>query len=122
MNSTDAISAILPVRNEEGNVERAVVSLAAQPEIREILVVDDGSTDGTARVLERLSKTQPKLRVLNAGALPAGWVGKNHAVWVGAQQATQPWLLFPDADAEHQPGSAARALADAASTGAAMIS
>jgi glycosyltransferase involved in cell wall biosynthesis len=122
MNLIDAISAILPVRNEEANVERAVVSLAAQPEIHEIIVVNDGSTDGTGRVLQRLSNTEPKLRVFEAGPLPVGWVGKNHAVWVGAQQARQTWLLFTDADAVHLPGSAARALADAAASSAAMVS
>ena len=122
MNLIDAISAILPVRNEEANVERAVVSLAAQPEIREIIVVNDGSTDGTGGVLQRLSNTEHKLRVFEAGPLPEGWVGKNHAVWVGAQQASQPWVLFTDADAVHLPGSAARALADAATNGAAMVS
>src|ERR1700722_8566544 len=122
MNPNDAISAILPVRNEEAAVERAVASLAAQPEIREILVVNDQSTDGTARVLERLCANEPKLRVLDGGPLPSGWVGKNHAAWQGAQRASEPWLLFTDADALHLPVSAARALADAAATGAAMIS
>src|SRR5579862_5580706 len=122
MNPNDAISAILPVRNEEAAVERAVASLAAQPEIREILVVNDQSTDGTARVLYQLAATEPKLRLLDAGPLPPGWVGKNHAAWQGAQKASEPWLLFTDADAVHLPGSAARALADAAATGAAMIS
>lgn len=122
MNPGESISAILPVRNEEAVVERAVVSLAEQPEIREILVVNDGSTDGTAKVLERLTAKEPKLRVLDAGELPSGWVGKNHAVWQGAQRASQPWLLFTDADAVHLPGSAARALADAAAADAAMVS
>lgn len=122
MNSADTISAILPVRNEQANVERAVISLAAQPEIREIIVINDGSTDGTAQILEQLSRTEPKLRVFDTGPLPPGWVGKNHAVWVGAQHASQPWLLFTDADAVHLPGSAARALADAAADSAAMVS
>jgi len=122
MNSGDAVSAILPVRNEEATVERAVLSLAAQPEIREILVVNDQSTDGTALVLARLSAAEPKLRVLDAGPLPPGWVGKNHAAWQGAQHALQPWLLFTDADAQHLPGSTGRALAEAAATGAAMLS
>jgi glycosyltransferase involved in cell wall biosynthesis len=120
INPADAVSAILPVRNEEANVERAVLSLAAQPEIQEILVVNDQSTDGTARVLAQLRTKEPKLRVLDAGPLPAGWVGKNHAVWQGAQQASGRWLLFTDADALHLPGSTGRALADA--SGAAMIS
>jgi len=122
MNPSDAVSAILPVRNEETAVERAVVSLAAQPEIRQILVVNDQSTDGTARVLAQLAAREPKLQLLDAGPLPAGWVGKNHAAWQGAQRARERWLLFTDADAVHLPGSAGRALADAAATGAAMIS
>ena len=116
------ISAVVPARNEEANIARAVASLAAQPEITEILVVNDGSTDGTAAVLARLAATEPKLRVLDAGPLPAGWVGKNHAVWQGAQHARGQWLLFTDADAVHLPGSAARALGDAQRFGAAMIS
>jgi glycosyltransferase involved in cell wall biosynthesis len=122
MNSSDAVSAILPVRDEEAVVERAVLSLAAQPEIREILVVNDQSTDGTARILEQLSAKEPKLRVIDGGPLPMGWVGKNHAAWQGAQRAGERWLLFTDADAVHLPGAAARALADAAATGAAMVS
>lgn len=122
MNPSDAVSAILPVRNEQAAVERAVLSLAAQPEIREILVVNDQSTDGTARVLAELAAKEPKLRLLDAGPLPSGWVGKNHAAWQGVQRASECWLLFTDADAQHLPGSAARALADAATTGAAMVS
>jgi glycosyltransferase involved in cell wall biosynthesis len=122
MNPSDAVSAILPVRNEEAAVERAVVSLAAQPEIREILVVNDQSSDGTARVLAQLSAREPKIRVMDAGPLPPTWVGKNHAAWRGAQHASERWLLFTDADAVHLPGSAARALADAAAIGAAMVS
>ena len=112
----------MPARNEEANIARAVRSLAGQPEVIEILVVDDESTDGTARVLQELAAAQPKLRVLQAGPLPEGWVGKNHAVWRGAEQAGGDWLLFTDADAVHLPGSTARALADAAAAGAEMIS
>ena len=122
MNPSDSVSAILPVRNEEAAVERAVLSLAAQPEIREILVVDDQSTDGTARILAQLSAKEPKIRVVDGGPLPPGWVGKNHAAWQGAQRASGRWLLFTDADAVHLPGSAGCALADAAATGAAMVS
>lgn len=122
MNLSEGISAILPVRNEEANVERAVASLAAQPEIRQIIVVDDQSTDGTAAILKRLAAQEPRVQVHEAGSLPPGWVGKNHAVWLGSQHATEPWLLFTDADAVHLPGSAARALADAAASNAVLVS
>jgi glycosyltransferase involved in cell wall biosynthesis len=122
MKPDDTVSAIIPVRNEEATIERAVCSLAEQPEIQEILVVNDQSTDGTSRVLERLAATERKLRPLDAGPLPPGWVGKNHAAWQGAQRASRNWLLFTDADAVHLAGSTSRALADARASGATMIS
>jgi hypothetical protein len=59
---------------------------------------------------------------LETGGLPDGWVGKNHALWVGVQQAKSPWLLFTDADAEHEPNSAARALQIAQEHNAALVS
>ncbi len=55
-------------------------------------------------------KETPNLRLLETNHLPDGWVGKNHALWVGVQQATSPWVLFTDADASHAPNSVARAL------------
>ena len=112
----------MPARNEERTIGRSVASLAEQPEIREIIVVNDQSSDGTGEILRRLAAEQPKLRVVDAGPLPAGWVGKNHAAWLGAGKATCDWLLFTDADAVHLPGSTARALADAESSGAALVS
>src|SRR5882762_4665702 len=117
-----AVSAIVPARNEETTIASAVASLAAQPEIKEIIVVDDQSSDGTGAELERLSSRYPQLRVLETNALPDGWVGKNYAVSLGAAQATGDWLLFTDADGVHLPGSTARALADAAAAGAGLLS
>ncbi len=122
MNSGQTVSVIIPARNEERLIGRAVSSLAEQPEVSEILVVDDQSTDGTAAVLERLAAQVPKLRALDAGPLPDGWVGKNHAAWQGAQRARGAWLLFTDADALHLKDSTARALLQAAASGAGMLS
>ena len=119
---TPAITAIVPARNEEQAIETSVRSLAAQPEIAEIRVVNDGSSDRTAEILARLAAEISQLRVIEAGALPSGWVGKNHAAWLGAQDATTDWLLFTDADVAHIPGSARRALRTAAETGAALLS
>jgi hypothetical protein len=116
------ITAILPVRDEEANVESAVRSLAAQPEIAAICAVNDHSSDGTAEILDRLARELPRLRVLHAPELPAGWAGKNHAAWLGAQLAATEWLLFTDADVCHLPGSAAGALAVADSSAAALVS
>ena len=87
-----------------------------------MIVVDDGSTDGTARILGELAARVPKLQVLQAGELPVGWIGKNHAVAVGAAVANGDWLLFTDADTYHLPGAMRRALADAVKHDAVLVS
>src|SRR3981081_4327735 len=84
----------------------------------EIIVVDDGSTDRTREIAQRFAK----VRVISAGPLPDGWTGKNNAVVAGAKEARAPWLLFPDADTVHLPGSLARALAEAKREGADLLS
>src|ERR1700691_2444441 len=122
MNSHPTVSAIVPARNEEATIAAAVESLAAQPEITEIFVVNDQSADGTAAQLEQLAGRYPQLRVLETQTLLSGWVGKNYAVSLGAAQATGDWLLFTDADGVHLPGSTARALADAAASDAGLVS
>ena len=116
------ISAIVPARDEEENIEASVASLASQAEITEIIVVNDQSADRTGEILARLSKTVPKLRIIDSAALPAGWVGKNHAVWLGAQAAKCEWMLFTDADTVHFAGSAHRALEDARACDVALVS
>jgi glycosyltransferase involved in cell wall biosynthesis len=116
------VSAIIPARDEEASIARAVASVAAQPEVSEIIVVNDQSTDHTAAVLSELAAHIPKLKILSAGKLPAGWVGKNYAASLGAAAARGDWLLFTDADTFHLPGSTRRALADAADHDASLVS
>lgn len=116
------ISAIVPARNEEENIEAAVKSLATQSEITEIIVVDDQSTDATPKILSRLASIIPQMRILNSGELPSGWVGKNYALWLGAQAAKADWLLFTDADTVHFPGGASRALGEARIHDSALVS
>jgi len=116
------VSAIIPARNEEASIARAVESVAMQLEVGEIIVVNDQSTDGTGAILAELAKRIPKLRVIEAGPLPAGWVGKNHAVWLGAAAARGDWLLFTDADTYHYPGATRRALSDAVDHDAVFVS
>src|SRR5713226_6136297 len=120
--SVGSVTAIVPARNEEAVISACIVSLANQPEIAEILVVNDQSTDGTASVVSGLMKKISHLRLLESGGLPDGWVGKNHALWVGVQQAKCAWLLFTDADAEHERDSVSRALQIANEQGAALVS
>jgi Glycosyl transferase family 2 len=113
------VSVIVPARNEEANLGACLQSLAGQGGVRfEIIVVDDESTDRTREIAESFAG----VRVIDAGRLPTGWTGKNHAVWVGAQQACGEWLLFTDADTVHLPGSLARSVKEAQHHGAALLS
>jgi len=116
------ISAIIPARNEEASIARAVESVAAQAEIGEVIVVDDQSTDRTGEILAELAARIPKMRVLETDTLPPGWTGKNYALSIGAAAAHGDWLLFTDADTFHLPGSTAHALADAKAHDAALVS
>jgi len=100
-----AVSVIIPARNEERNIERAVRSVGLQKGVREIVVVDDDSSDRTGEILERLEIEIRLLRIIHLDSLPEGWGGKNHAAAAGAEMAAGEWLLFTDADTEHLPGS-----------------
>jgi len=119
---TASVTAIVPARNEEAVIAACIQSLALQPEIAEIIAVNDQSSDRTPEILRELAKKIPQLRVVDADAPPSGWVGKNHAVSLGAQLATSPWLLFTDADAVLSTGAIAKAIALGREHGAALVS
>jgi glycosyltransferase involved in cell wall biosynthesis len=116
------VSAIVPARDEEPSIAACVESLAVQSDIGEIVVIDDASNDRTAEIVRRQMQTFPQLRLLQTRQLPAGWVGKNYALSLGAREAKGQWLLFTDADAMHSRTSAAEALAIAAKENAVMVS
>lgn len=119
------IVAIVPARNEEGLVGRAVASLAAQRYAGEfhIVLVDDDSTDATAQAA--LDAAPPTLlTVVRAAPLPAGWTGKLWAVAEGIRHAAllnPGYLLLTDADIVHPPGNLAL-LATRAAAGYDMVS
>lgn len=105
------VSIIVPARNEERNIAEALVSLLNldYPDY-ELLAVNDRSTDGTGAILDRLAAGEPRLKVVHISELPAGWLGKNHAMHHAAEQATGELLLFTDADVVYQPTALARAV------------
>jgi len=105
------VSIIIPARNEERNIQEALRSVLSQDyENTEIIVIDDRSTDQTAAILDRMAQADPRLRVVHVRELPPGWLGKNHALSVGAHQATGEVLLFSDADIVMQPSSLRKAV------------
>jgi len=106
---------LLPVRDERYNVLDCLETLLAQTAVPQVRVIDDGSADGTAVLVEQRAAGEPRLTLLPAGSLPPDWPGKVHALAVGAQGVETPWLLLTDADTRHAPDLLARAHAAAAS-------
>lgn len=105
------VSILVAARDEERHIEAALSGLLrlAYPDY-ELIVVNDRSTDGTGAILARLAADNPNLRVLTVAELPEGWLGKNHALWLGASQARGELLLFTDADILMAPDVLTRAV------------
>jgi glycosyltransferase involved in cell wall biosynthesis len=120
--TVNVITAIVPARDEEAVIAACVESLARQPEIEKIIVVNDQSSDSTATIVRELMPRIPTLQLIDAPEPAPGSVGKNNALSLGAQRATTPWLLFVDADVEVQEGAAAWALQIGQRSDAALIS
>jgi cellulose synthase/poly-beta-1,6-N-acetylglucosamine synthase-like glycosyltransferase len=105
------VSIIVAARNEARNIREALGSLLtlAWPNY-ELVVVDDRSEDGTGAILDGMAASDRRLRVIHVAELPPGWLGKNHALRVGAERAQGELLLFTDADIVMEPTSLARAV------------
>jgi cellulose synthase/poly-beta-1,6-N-acetylglucosamine synthase-like glycosyltransferase len=106
------VSIVVAARNEERNIEEGVRSLLAldYPDLQ-ITVVNDRSTDGTAGILARVAAEDTRLNVVTIDQLPAGWLGKNNALHLGAFRSDGEWLLFTDADVIFAPDTLRKALA-----------
>jgi glycosyltransferase involved in cell wall biosynthesis len=111
------VSIIVPARNEEESIEKALNTLLVLDyDNYEVIAVNDRSTDRTGEIMERVGRdARHPLRVIHHTELPPGWLGKTHAMWTAANQATGEWLLFTDADVLFKPDSLRRALAYAES-------
>jgi cellulose synthase/poly-beta-1,6-N-acetylglucosamine synthase-like glycosyltransferase len=104
---------IIPARNEEAVIDRAIRSFPRSP----VVVVDDESADATASVARRAGAA-----VIAAGPLPPGWTGKPHACWTGAARTDSKWILFADADTWYEPEFLPSLLEQAAESGLAAAS
>lgn len=97
---------IIPARNEQGKIKEALQSVLKSdyPNI-EFIILNDRSTDQTGAILAEMATKDGRLQVVNIAELPAGWLGKNYALFCGAQRAHGSLLLFTDADVVMDPSA-----------------
>jgi len=109
------VSIIVPARHEEAHIAPALTTLLKLDyDNYEVIAVNDRSTDRTGEVMNQIALTpeaKGHLKIIQITELPSGWLGKAHAMWTAANQATGDWLLFTDADVLFRPDVLRRALA-----------
>ncbi|MGZ4733641.1 MAG: glycosyltransferase [Terriglobales bacterium] len=108
------VSIVVPACNEAGDIEATLTRLVAlEYDNYEVIAVNDRSTDCTGEMMETIAAAAPpgRLKVIHIAELPAGWMGKPHAMWSASNQASGDWLLFTDADVLFKPDALRRALA-----------
>jgi glycosyltransferase involved in cell wall biosynthesis len=113
-NPESRVSIVVPARNEEEHIEQTLRRLLALDyKNYEVIAVNDRSTDRTGAAMDRVASTlqaHGRLRIIHVGTLPAGWMGKPHAMWSAANEAIGDWLLFTDAVVLFKPDSLRRAV------------
>ncbi|WP_168565342.1 glycosyltransferase [Crateriforma spongiae] len=94
-----AISVLVPARDEAAGIEACVrAALASRNVDVEVVVMDDGSTDGTDEIVRRLATQDDRVVYCQGKTLPDGWNGKQFACWQLSQVARYDRMAFIDAD------------------------
>lgn len=123
---TERVSILIPMRNEAHRLRPCVESVLAQVGLQdaEVLILDDGSDDGTGDLVRAIVRDHPRVRVISGGdgPLPTGWLGKPWACERLGREATGDVLVFLDADVVLEPGAIAAAVTDLRAQGQALVS
>lgn len=125
-----AVTVVVPARDEAEVVADSLGALLAQdyPGPLSVILVDDGSTDGTADIARKTARTlgrADRLTVIQGAPLAPGWTGKLWAVHQGvihAQRGAPRWLLLTDADIRHAPDNLRRLVARGEARGLVLVS
>ena len=122
---TEPVVVLLPLRDEADRVEPCLRSLLAQRDVPglRIVILDDGSTDGTTDVVRAVTAADPRVTLLTGAPLPPGWLGKPYAcrqlAEAGAGDAEV--LVFVDADVVLAPHAVAAAVTTLRASGAGLL-
>ncbi|WP_297082492.1 2'-O-glycosyltransferase CruG [Thermoleptolyngbya sp. C42_A2020_037] len=101
------VSVVIPTLNEAHRLQPCLDGLTRQGyELREAIVVDSHSQDGTVDLVKAAAQRDPRFRVVYDDPLPAGWVGRPWALHTGYLHSSphSEWVLGIDADTQPQPG------------------
>lgn len=113
-----AVTVVIPARNRAGTIPAAIESVRSQSfDDIEIIVVDDGSTDGTADVARSIAVEEPRLRVLSHPVNRGAQAARN----TGIRAARGEWVAFLDSDDRYYPDSIRLRLDEARRTGLGVI-
>lgn len=107
------VTILIPAKDEAAGIAQCLDAVLAQDYPRfNVVAIDDRSTDRTGGILDQIASRDRRVRVIHVtpGDLPAGWLGKCHALHLGQQQARGQWLLFVDSDVTLSPGALRAAL------------
>jgi dolichol-phosphate mannosyltransferase len=102
-----AVSVVVPTLNEANRIKPLLAGLSRQSyEVREIVVVDSNSQDGTQELVKVAHQKDPRFRLITDDPLPDGWVGRPWALHTGFlhSSAASHWILGMDADTQPNPG------------------
>ena len=119
------VSVVVPTLNEAERISPCLKGLSLQSyELREVIVVDSNSQDGTPDLVRAVGNSDPRFRVMTDDPLPAGWVGRPWALHTGYLNISKhsDWFLGVDADTEPQPGLIASIVKVAETEGYDMVS
>jgi len=105
------VSVVVPARDEEADIEQCLRSILASdyPHL-ELIVVNDRSVDQTGSIIDRIAEQDSRVHPVHIKILPEGWLGKNHALQTGSDQAKGEYLLFTDGDIIFEPDCLKRAV------------
>jgi dolichol-phosphate mannosyltransferase len=112
------VSVIIPTLNEADRITPCLEGLTQQgDEVREMIVVDSNSQDGTGDRVKAAQQSDPRFRLIYDPPLPQGWVGRPWALHNGFLESSEDsaWILGIDADTQPQPGLVASLLQTAIS-------